>query len=209
MNIDRFADYLLGVLEPVELAAVERELRDDPAAAAELVALRETFHGLALAPKATEVGPTVRARVLAAATGTGRLARFFEQLARFVDVSAEKARALLDVVDETAAWEPGPAPGVSLLHFNGGPRFATADCGLVRFPADMDWPLHRHIGDEAMFIFQGGIVDDAGVRHVAGDELRMKPGSQHSFKVLPEEDCVCAVIIHEGIEMPPGHRLSV
>lgn len=209
MSAERFADYLLGVLPPAEAAAVERELRDDPAMAAELDALREVLHGLAYVPRPVAPAPSLRARVLAAAEGKGRLARFVEHLARFVDVSAEKARALLDAVDESAAWEAGPAPGVALLHFNGGPRFATADCGLVRFPAGMDWPLHRHLGDEGMFIFQGGIVDDSGVRHVAGDELHMKPGSEHSFKVLPEEDCVCAVIIHVGIEMPPGHRLTI
>ena len=40
----------------------------------------------------------------------------------------------------------------------------------------------------------------------AGDTLVSPPGSEHSFDVLPEEDCVAGVILTAGIEMPPGTR---
>ena len=205
--IDRLPDLWLGDLSAKERAEIDAHVGQCARCAAEARAMNETFANLALAIPPISPSPHIKARVLAAAAGKGRLAQYVAQLARFFDVTAEKARALLDVVDEPSAWEPGPVEGVALLHLNGGPRFAMADCGLVRFPAGMDWPLHRHVGPESMFIFEGGIVETDGTRWVAGQELHKPAGSEHAFKILPETDCVCAVIVNEGIEMPPGTKL--
>jgi putative transcriptional regulator len=147
--------------------------------------------------------------VLAAAESRGRLAAFSTQIAALFEVPLDKARALLDAVDAEEAWEPGPVDGIQLLHLKGGPALAAADTGFVRFPAGMAWPLHRHVGLEKMLILEGGIVDDEGREWRAGSELQMPPGSQHSFTILPERDCISAVVVHEGIEMPPGVRLAI
>jgi anti-sigma factor ChrR (cupin superfamily) len=205
--IDRLPELWLGDLPASECASIEAHLRECARCASEARAMSDVFEGLALTVAPIQPSPQIRARILTAAAAKGRLARFGEQLAKFFDVSIDKARALLDVVDDPASWEPGPVEGIALLHLSGGPRVAMADCGLVRFPAGMDWPLHRHVGPESMFIFEGGIVETDGTRTVAGQELHKPAGSEHAFKILPEQDCVCAVIVHEGIEMPPGTKL--
>ena len=210
--IDRLPDLWLGDLSAKDRADIDAHLGQCSRCAAEARAMSDTFEKIALALPPARPSPQLRARILAAATRDGqgqRLAQFAAQLAKFFDVALEKARALLDVVDEPAAWEAGPVPGLALLHFSGGPRVAMADCGLLRFPAGMDWPLHRHLGPESMFIFEGGLVEADGTRWVAGQELHKPTGSEHSFKILPESDCVCGVIVHEGIEMPPGTKFSL
>ena len=81
----------------------------------------------------------------------------------------------------------------------------SADAGLVRFPAGLEWGLHKHVGEEHHLFLTGAIrIDQTGEILRAGDTLISPPDSEHSFKVLPEEDCVAAVILTGGIEMPPG-----
>jgi anti-sigma factor ChrR (cupin superfamily) len=208
--LDMLPDYALGVLGSPENETVRAHLSGCRTCSAEADAIAETFCGLAetLAPVAPS--PHIRARVLGAVAQSegGRLSRFAGQLAKFVEIAGEKARALLAVVDDPNVWENGPE-GVKLLHFTGGARFATADCGLVRFPAGMDWPLHKHIGPEGMLIFEGTLVEDDGTHWGPGDEIMKEPGTQHSFKIGAESDLVCAVILFEGIEMPPGTPLKI
>lgn len=205
--VDRLPDLVLGGLSDQERAEIDAHVRECARCAAEARAMNETFAGLALVAAPIAPSPQLRARILAAAEGKGRLSQYVGQLARFFEITAEKARALLDVVDEPAAWERGPLPGVGLLHLSAGPSLAMADCGLVRFPAGMDWPLHRHVGPESMFVFQGGLVETDGTRWVAGQVLHKAAGSEHAFQIMPGNDCVCAVIVREGIEMPPGTKL--
>jgi anti-sigma factor ChrR (cupin superfamily) len=103
---------------------------------------------------------------------------------------------------------PDPS-GISLIHLNAGTRYATADAGLVRFPAGIQWPLHKHVGDEHHLFLEGGIREnETGREYHAGDVLISGAGSQHSFHVLPGVDCVAAVILTAGIEMPPGTPLA-
>lgn len=199
----------LGLLDPSEETSVDAHLASCATCAAE--ARRWEQAGLALA----EALPTpdapcpVRARLLLAAEARGRLARFAAALSSIFEIDDDKARALLDEIDAPEAWEAGPVPGVALFHLKGGPGLAAADVGFVRFPAGMPWPLHRHVGDEIMLILEGGLTDDAGRTWREGDVLRMPPGSEHRFDVLAERDCIAAVVVHEGIELPPGRRLSI
>jgi predicted ChrR family anti-sigma factor len=207
--LDLLAERALGALDEATRAAVDAHLTSCAACAAEARAWDET--GLALLDALPTTAPKspLRARVLAAVEARGRLAGFAEALASIFETSLEKARALLDAIDAPEAWEPGPVPGIALMHLKGGPALAAADTGFVRFPAGMAWPLHRHVGDEIMLIVEGGIVDDAGRTWRAGDVLRMPPGSEHRFDVLADRDCVAAVVVHEGIELPPGNRLTI
>lgn len=209
--LERLPEYALGVLSPGEAAGVTAHLGLCRRCADEAKALQEATVAIAIAMADAPIEPSrsLRARILAGTATKGRLASYVGNLAHFFDIESEKARALLEEVDEPSAWEAGPLPGVGLLHLNGGPRVAMADCGLVRFPAGIDWPLHRHIGDEAMLIVQGGLVEADGTVYRAGSVIEKLPGTEHAFKILPDEDCLCAVIIHEGIEMPPGTPLTL
>jgi putative transcriptional regulator len=176
--IDLLPDRSLGVLDAPTLARVEAHLATCASCAAEARVWADTF--VALAETLTSVAPstTIRARVLAAAEAKGRLAAFAEAVMGLFEVSREKALALLDAVDAADAWEAGPVPGLALMHLKGGPALAAADTGLVRFPAGMPWPLHKHLGDELMLILEGGFMDDRGQEFGPGDVLRMPPGSQ-------------------------------
>lgn len=205
---DALPEYVLGILSADEQARVAEHLAGCVACAAEEVAYREATSVIAAAAPAHKPPGFLRARLLASAAARGRFAAFTGALAKFFDLPAARARALLDMIDEPAAWEPDPA-GISLIHLSGGPRYAAADAGLVRFPASLAWGLHRHLGDEHHLILQGALrVDQTGQVFRAGDSLISAPGSEHSFVILPEEDCVAAVILTAGIEMPPGHPVS-
>ena len=208
LSAERIDLFALGVLTPDEAREVSDHIADCTSCADAVIGATEvvTSLGFGLAPIAPNT--SVRARLLAAADGRGRLAQWTERVAKFFDLGLDKARGLLDAVDEPKAWEEGPL-GIGLMHFSGGPRLATADCGLIRFPAGIDWPVHKHLGDEKMFIFEGGLVEDDGTVWREGSLIEKPAGSQHSFKILPERDCVCAVTLVEGIELPLGNPIRM
>lgn len=200
------AEYALGVLPDDERARVHSHLTSCTACAAEADAYREATNVLASAAPRRPAPSFIRARLLASAEAKGRLAKFTEALAKFFELPATRARALLDMIDEPGSWERDPS-GIGLIHLAAGPRYAAmgVDAGLVRFPAGMVWPLHRHIGAEHHLILEGGFrIDQTGEELRTGATLISPAGSEHSFVVLPGDDCVTAVILEAGIEMPPG-----
>lgn len=206
--LDDLALYALDALSDGERAQVEAHLATCASCAAEARALRDATSAIATSLPPRAAPEFLRARLLAAAEGRGRLARYSDALASFFEISKEKARALLDAVDEPSAWEPSPA-GIGLIHLAPGARYAAmgADAGLVRFPAGIVWGLHRHVGEELHLFLEGAIrIHQTGQVLRAGDTLVSPAGSEHSFDVLPDEDCVAAVILTAGIEMPPGTR---
>lgn len=208
--LEQLPELALGGLEADERARVEEHLAHCASCAREARAWTEVAGSLALSLPARARSTWVRARVLAAAEGRGRLARHGDALARFFEIPLDKANALLDAVDASDAWEPNPA-GIGLIHLAPGGRWAAmgADAGLVRFPAGIEWPLHRHIGEERHLFLEGAIrIDQTGQVLRAGDELVSAAGTEHSFHVLPESDCVAAVILEAGIELPPGTRVT-
>ncbi len=153
--------------------------------------------------------PFVRARILASAEPRGHLAAHADALARFFEIGLEKARALLEAIATDDAWEPHPS-GLRIVHVAGGPRLAAAHTTLARFPAGAQWPLHRHTGEERHLFLAGGIREHVtGRTFHAGDLLVSAPGTEHAFDVLPGEDCVTAVILTAGVEMPPGTPVAL
>ncbi len=210
--VDLLPELALGALGSIDAsmrARAEAHLATCPSCSAEAQAWEEIGVALAESLPGSAAPTTIRARVLAAAAAKGRLARFADAVMHLFEVPEEKALALLEAVDAIEAWEPGPVPGLALMHLKGGPALAGADTGFVRFPAGMPWPLHKHLGDELMLVLEGGFVDDGGRAFGPGDVVRMPPGSQHSFDIAPTRDCVAAVVVHVGIELPPGHRLVI
>jgi hypothetical protein len=189
--------YALGILEPDELHSVERAVANDPRLAAELAALQDTTHHLALP---VEPSPDVKARLLASAGG-GALERFAQRLGALYDVTVERARELLGLIERAASWEP-QGPGIGLVHFDGGPAYAAADCGFVRLAPGAIFPFHKHRGDEACVVLEGALFDATnGHTLEAGDEYHQAEGTEHALINKGSVDCVFAARVMHGIEI--------
>lgn len=144
--------------------------------------------------------PELRASVLA--ISQGRLDGFVRRLAAFLDLGAERARELVGQVPRVslAPWVDDRVSGVRLLHFDGGPRRAGADCGLVHVAPGVVYPRHRHRGEEWSFVLHGSALEDSGRVLAPGDLVHHPAGSRHSFQALGREPFVFAVVLREGIE---------
>ncbi|MEN8184200.1 MAG: cupin domain-containing protein, partial [Myxococcota bacterium] len=131
-----------------------------------------------------------------------RFPAYVERVGVLFDLAQSRVRELLDAVSRVmqSPWEEGRVPGVRLLHFDGGPRLATADCGLVYIEADVSYPGHRHRGDEWSLVLQGEAEEDGGRLWAAGDLVHRPAGSSHSFHTLGQVPFVFAVAVHDGIE---------
>ncbi len=124
--------------------------------------------------------------------------RFLDVVAELVDLPAAAARAILDRAEAGLGWVAAPVPGLELVHFDGGPRTAGADVGLVRLAPGAVHPPHEHLGEEAMVVLAGGYLDSAGYSVVAGQVERRRAGEAHSFVAGPE-GVVYAVVLREGV----------
>lgn len=167
----------------------------------EEAALSEAFAMSATLVPPMTPSPALRARVLQAVERP-RYA-FLDRVARLLDLGAEKARALLDRVDDLASWEPS-GPGVRLLHLEAGPSLANAVVGLVHVEAGTRFPRHAHIGQEYVLVLQGAIRDEDGRVLLSGDLAAMPPGSEHEFEALPGEDLLYLAVVHEGVDFGPS-----
>jgi predicted ChrR family anti-sigma factor len=206
---DRFPEYLTGSLPAAEARAVEEHCAACSRCAADLAATTEAYAALALAiPK--EAAPAadlvrLRERVLASARGGGRLAQFAERVAALLDVAVDAARSLLDKIDDPSSWGEGPL-GTGLIHLTPGPAAAAANAGFIRIAAGVDFPHHRHLGEERIMVLQGSYQDSDGTILRRGDVSIKPAGSEHSFRVLPGVDLVYLVVLFEGVVIPgvPG-----
>jgi mannose-6-phosphate isomerase-like protein (cupin superfamily) len=189
--------YALGILEPDELQSVEQAVARDPRLAAELAAYQDTASQLA---SPIEPSPAVRSRLLASAGG-GPLERFAQRLGTLFDVTVERARELLGLIERPASWEP-QAPGIALVHFDGGAAYAAADCGFIRIAPGAVFPFHKHVGDEACVILEGTLYDGTNDRlFEAGEEYFQPAGTEHALINKGSVDCVFAARAMHGIEV--------
>jgi mannose-6-phosphate isomerase-like protein (cupin superfamily) len=189
--------YALGILEPDELQSVERAVAMDPQLAAELVAYQDTANQL-VTP--IEPSPAVKSRLLAS-VGGGALDRFAQRLGALFDVTVDKARELLGLIERPASWE-AQAPGIALVHFSGGPAYAAADCGFVRLAPGAIFPFHKHLGDEACVVLEGALYDGTNNRMLeAGDDYFQVAGTEHALINRGSVDCVFAARAMHGIEV--------
>lgn len=187
--------YALGALDPEEAAAVERAIAADPALAAELDAYFDVVP--AIAP-----GADLEARLLAS-TGAGPFDSHAGRLSRLFDVTVDRARELLGLIEHKASWEH-PVPGVHLVHFTGGPACAAADCGFVRLDPGCTFPWHTHRGEEVSVILEGSMRDHDGKVLSTGDELVHEKDSSHDLVAGPEGVLYVARAMN-GIAVS-GHR---
>lgn len=188
--------HALGLLEPDEATAVEHAIAADPALAAELAAYRDA--AAVIAP-AVAPAPDVKARLLAS-VGGGRFERFAARFAQLFDVTVDRARELLGLVERPGSWEH-PVPGVDLIHFAGGPSCAAADCGFIRIAPGCTFPWHTHRGEEVSIILSGTLRDHSGRRLPAGDELVQAAATQHDLRADGDEPVIFAARAFNGIEL--------
>jgi putative transcriptional regulator len=194
--------YALGALEDDEAAQVELALASDPGLARELDAYREAAHQLVAVAPQTAPSPDVKARLLASAGG-GRFERFASRVAQLFDVTIDRARELLGLTERAASWE-NPMPGIGLVHFDGGPACAGADCGFIRLAPGCTFPWHTHRGEEVSVIIAGTLRDHEGRLLRPGDELVQVAGSQHELTAMGahgDEEVIFVARAFGGIEV--------
>lgn len=179
------AEYALDVLSEQERAQVEAWL-DDAELQAELRALTDAFADYAEALPAAAPSAEARARLMAAAAGPDRYSAVMNTVARVCDLTVDAVRAVLHFVDEDARWLPGPMPGILIQHFDHGPAAAGADTGFVRYPPNLAFPRHRHVGQETTIVLDGSFTDHDGRVYAAGDVLTYADATEHQFTVGPD-----------------------
>ncbi len=191
--------YALDALSPDEARAVERAVAADPALAAELAAYRDAAHELVAVAPAAVPGHAVKARLMAS-VGAGRFERFAARMSTLFDVTIDRARELLGLMERDASWQPG-LPGLALVHFPGGPAGAHADCGFIRIAPGCTFPWHRHRGEEVSVILAGTLRDHEGRLLRAGDELVQAQDSHHELTPAGEDEVIFAACAFGGIEI--------
>jgi mannose-6-phosphate isomerase-like protein (cupin superfamily) len=145
--------------------------------------------------------PDVKTRLLAS-IGGGRFERWSNAMSKLFDVTVDRAREILGLADRPASWEAA-MPGIGLVHFDGGPACAAADCGFIRLADGAVFPPHTHKGEEVSLILAGTLRSIAkdGTEKVlsAGEELVLPQGSEHHLVAVGE--CIFAARAMNGIEI--------
>jgi len=164
-----------------ELDAFLRELEElDGATAAHagtvLERLAESLEPVAPAPE-------LRAQLMAAVPERGRYERFAAGVAQLLDVALDRARALLDKLDDASLFSE-ELPGIALCWLEGGPGTLNAVRGFVRVAAGTRFPEHAHLGQEKVLVLSGSYYDPARDRTFRpGDLDVMQPGTAHDYVV--------------------------
>jgi anti-sigma factor ChrR (cupin superfamily) len=107
------------------------------------------------------------------------------------------------------AWDPGPAAGIELLHFVGGPRVRNAVTGFVRHAPGTTFPEHDHVGGEHVLVLQGAFEDADGTVYRSGEVAQRGPCSPHSYRAVGPLPLVTMAVVQGGVviggvTIPPG-----
>jgi quercetin dioxygenase-like cupin family protein len=188
--------HALDMLDGDEAKAVERAIAADAALAAELAALRDAVHAMPVV--AVEPSPAVEVSLMAS-LGHGRYERFAARLSELLDLAIDPIRVLLGKIDR--GFPPQEAPGVSLIHFDGGPAYAAADCGIVRVEPGSMFPWHTHLGEEHSLILSGRMVDNDGREYGPGDEYIAQLDTSHDLATVGDEPVIFVARALNGIQL--------
>lgn len=208
LSADLLAEYALDVLSRADAAAVHAHLAVCTSCSREVATVCEALATIPAGMTPAAPSERLRAAVIAATDPAHRYDGFARRVAELFDVDEPKALAFLhSATDAHTAWDgmPGMEAAVSLLHFDGGPRTAGADVGIVRFTPGLQFPAHDHKGKELQLFLQGRVVDSTGREWLPGDLSIADTDVRHSFVVDASEPCVIALVLFEGIEiLAPG-----
>jgi anti-sigma factor ChrR (cupin superfamily) len=206
--IDLLPEYAVGTLPEATAREVEAHLARCNPCARELAVLDDVFAALPLGLPPVAPPRALRDRIFAVVDGASRFETLVGRVAGMLDLARDRARELLAFIDDAARWVPGPASS-RLIHLEGGPAVAGANCGFVRLAAGAAFPHHRHLGEEHVLVLQGGFEDSDGATLHRGDEAFKTAGSEHAFTALPGVDLVYLVVLGGGIDIPsdPGFTL--
>ncbi len=148
-----------------------------------------------------------RSRLMASVKTTSRFAQFAAGVAKILDVAQDRAKTMLDAIDDAVSWVPSPLPMAALYHVDGGPRVANAITGFIKIKAGDSFPAHTHLGREIIMVVQGAYRDDDGSVYRAGAIIEKDAGTSHSFVALPGPDLVYLGVVYEGLEVA-GMKLT-
>lgn len=206
------AAYMLSEIDNAERAALDLGDAVRSLDAASVAAVRDAIHSLALYTMPGPAPPRIRARVLAAITGTERLQLFAGDLARFFSVDIDQAREVLARVDRPQGWLDDTA-GVRLLALGlrsdrRVPSDMYDDTGLentmVQSPA---WPAaclvrvapgqslgaRYPVGGATALVLQGALVGDDGRSARPGEPWSWPAGAPLGTASPGEVELICAV----------------
>ena len=195
--------YALGILDADEVATVDRAVAADPALAAELAA----FQCVAESMIVPVVPPAhVEARLMAS-LGAGRFARFAARTASLFDVGVARAHEILGLAERPGSWEPR-LPGISLIHFAGGPSVASADCGFIQLAPGTTFPPHTHPDEEISLVIAGRLRQGERILGPGDELIQAATGETHIVAAEGGEPCIYLVLARAGIEIY-GTRMRI
>lgn len=216
------AAYLLGELGHDDAARFELGEATGEVPAAEVAALRDAVHGVALYTFPSSPAPWLRARLLAAITGPERLSPFADDLAALLRIATDDARELLARVDDPHGWADD-GPGVRVLSIETDERgdtvvdvFSDPDTTMVQRPA---WPRECLIrvaagsavpsrfphSDARALVLQGSITQGELLAR-AGDLLGWPAGTALGVATGDAAEVIAAVAANPATR--PGRRAS-
>lgn len=193
-------DYVLGTLPEARRRELATLIAASPELARELGFVREALGALGTRVPSVTPRPEARRALLAALDTSDRFAPFFADLMRHLDLGKDALRKVLGYIDDATRWEPGPMPGIQLIHFAGGPNTVAPDTGFVMIARGTAFPYHRHIGHEVNYVLQGAIRDGDGTLYLPGESIEMAPGTSHDFSV-PDDADLLVVVVQAGFDV--------
>lgn len=201
---DLIPELALGTLAAAEHAAVENHMRGCVRCSAEFAATVDTLALLATTATSVTPSPKVGEQLFARVRGKARWAPFIDRVAELFDLAVEKAEALLETLEDPNNWVPGPGGGNELYFVPKGPRLAGADAGFLRLGANVQFPKHKHLGQETAIIMAGSLREDGSDRvWQSGDVQVNEAGTEHSF-TASAEGCLFAVVVFQGVDFSVG-----
>ena len=198
---EELPEFLLGTLTGEARDEVVRHLAACDACARLGERLRASTEALAGSVTPVAPPPRSRTRLMSFVRGEGRFADLLPDVARLFDIDLAEAREYVARLQDPSAWMDGPAPGVSLLPLQGGPRLEGAMAAFVRLAPGTTFQMHAHHGEETNYVLQGGFREDSGLEVWPGDFLDKASGSVHAYTALEGPDCIAATVLKGVIEL--------
>jgi putative transcriptional regulator len=197
---DQLTELLFGEVSAEERHTLETHASECARCAHELAAATEAFAALALELPPEPPSPGLRTRILAAVKPRPRQF-LLDKVAQLFDLPRQRARVLLDKLDDPAAWQGGPVDDSWMFFVDEvGPKLDGAFCTFVKLDPQVRWPPHRHLGQELMLVLEGGFREDDGRETHPGDLRVMEEGTAHGFTSFADEGCLSAAIVFNGVE---------